>query len=327
MKNVRWGMIGTGSVTEVKSGPGFYKSENSELVGVYNRSIDKARDWASRHGIKKVYSSIEEMLADDIDAVYIATPPNVHKEYAIRCIEAGKIPYIEKPMAMDYNECLDILEKSKEYNIPVYVAFYRRGMEKYLKIKELLDDGIIGKLRFVDVRQIMKPEASDYQENQPWRVKSKITRGGKFIDMGVHVLDILDFFFGNIVEVSGIAKNLEGLYDVEDTVSASFTFENGVVGNGMWCYVANHEEEYVKIVGEKGYMLFEGLGYGNVTIVKDDKSEILEFTSPQHVAQPYIQRVVNEILGIEESTASIISAANVTRVTDEILKDYQQNNY
>lgn len=325
MRNIRWGMIGTGSVTEVKSGPGFYKSENSELVGVYNRSIDKAHDWAQRHGVKKAYSSIEEMLADDsIDAVYIATPPNVHKEYSIKCIEAGKIPYIEKPMAMDYNECLEILKKSKEYNIPVYVAFYRRGMEKYLKIKELLDSGILGKLRYVEVRQIMKPEESDFAENQPWRVKSKITGGGKFIDMGVHVLDVLDFFFGNIVEVSGIAKNLEGLYDVEDTVSASFTFENGVVGNGMWCYVANHEEEYVKIVGEKGYILFEGLGYGQVTIVKNDTTEILEFISPDHVAQPYIQSVVNEILGIEKSNANIISAANVTRVTDEILKNFKE---
>lgn len=325
MQTVRWGMIGTGSVTEVKSGPGFYKSKNSELRGVYNRSLDKAKDWAGRHGVEKAYSSIEEMLSDDIDAVYIATPPNVHKEYAIKCIEAGKIPYIEKPMAFDHQECLDILEKSKEYNIPVYVAFYRRGMEKYIKIKQLLDNGEIGNLKYVEVRQIMKPESSDFdKDNLPWRVKSKITGGGKFIDMGVHVLDILDYFFGNIVEATGIAKNLDGLYDVEDTVSASFTFENGVVGNGMWCYVADHEEEYVKIVGDKGHITFEGLGYGPISIIKSGESEVMEFKSPEHVAQPYIQMVVNEILGIEESNANINSSANITRVTDKILKDYKK---
>lgn len=322
-------MIGTGSVTEVKSGPGFYKSEHSELHGVYNRNINKAIDWAKRHGVNKVYNSVEEMLADDIDAVYIATPPDVHKEFAIKCIEARKIPYIEKPMAFNYNECLEIINKSKEYNIPVYVAFYRRGMEKYLKIKELLDENKIGKVRFVEVRQIMKPEPSDFnKDNHPWRINKEVTGGGKFIDMGIHVLDILDFFFGSIIEVTGIAKNLGGLYDVEDTVSASFTFKNGIVGNGMWCYVAAHEEEKVRIVGDNGYITFEGLGFGKVgqvSIIRNNKVEVLEFINPEHVAQPYIQQVVNEILGIEKSNANLISSANVTRVTDEILKDYKNN--
>lgn len=325
MKKVRWGMIGTGSVTEVKSGPGFYKADNSELIGVYNRSIDKAKDWANRHGIEKVYKTIDEMLVDeDIDAVYIATPPNVHKEYSIRCMEAGKIPYIEKPMALDFNECLEIEKVSKEKNIPVYVAYYRRGMEKYIKIKEILDEGIIGDVRYVEYRQIMKPEESDFNRDLlPWRVRPEITGGGKFIDMGVHVLDILDYFFGHIIEVNGIATNLGGFYEVEDTVSASFMFENGVVGNGMWCFVADHEEEYIKIVGNKGHLIFEGLGYGAVSIHTNEGIKVLEFKSPTHVAQPYIQQVVDEILGIKKSNANINSSANVTKVTDTILEKYK----
>lgn len=324
MKKVKWGMIGTGSVTEVKSGPGFYKSKNSELYGVFNRNRDKAIDWAKRHGINKVYETIDEMLMDEnIDAIYIATPPNVHKEYAIRCLEAGKIPYIEKPMAFNYNECQDILKVSKEKNIPVYVAFYRRGMEKYIKIKELLDEGVLGNIKYVEVRQIMKLEDSDLnREKLPWRVIPEITGGGKFIDMGVHVLDILDFFFGHINVAKGVATNLGGYYDVEDTVSASFMFENGVVGNGMWCYVAGHEEEYVRIVGDKGYMIFEGLGYGPIKIYDGNEVQELKFNSPDHVAQPYIQQVVDEIIGLKKSNANIQSAANVTRITDEILRNF-----
>lgn len=324
MKKVKWGMIGTGSVTEVKSGPGFYKSKNSELYGVFNRNRDKAIDWAKRHGINKVYETIDEMLMDEnIDAIYIATPPNVHKEYAIRCLEAGKIPYIEKPMAFNYHECQDILKVSNEKNIPVYVAFYRRGMEKYIKIKELLDEGVLGNIKYVEVRQIMKPEDSDLnREKLPWRVIPEITGGGKFIDMGVHVLDILDFFFGHINVAKGMATNLGGYYDVEDTVSASFMFENGVVGNGMWCYVAGHEEEYVRIVGDKGYIIFEGLGYGPVKIYDGNEVQELKFNSPDHVAQPYIQQVVDEIIGFKKSNANIQSAANVTRITDEILRNF-----
>lgn len=324
MKKVKWGMIGTGSVTEVKSGPGFYKSENSILYGVYNRNKDKAIDWAKRHGIDKVYNTIDEMLTDEnIDAVYIATPPNVHKEYAIRCLEAGKIPYIEKPMALNYKECQDILEVSKAKDIPVYVAFYRRGMEKYIRIKEMLDEGILGDIRYVEVRQIMKPEDTDFNRDKlPWRVRAEVSGGGKFLDMGVHVLDILDFFLGHIIEARGEATNLGNFYDVEDTVSASFIFKNGVIGNGMWCYVAGHEEEYVKIVGDKGYMTFEGLGYGPVKVYKDDGVQEFQFKSPEHVAQPYIQQVINEVIGLKKSNANIESAANVTRITDEILKNF-----
>lgn len=326
MKKIRWGMIGTGAVTEVKSGPGFYKSEHSELRGVYNRSYEKGKNWAHRHGVKIVYSSIEEMLDDDeIDAVYIATPPNVHREYTIKCLHAGKIVYVEKPMAMSYEECTEMIEKSKEKGIPIYVAYYRRGMEKFLKIKELLDNQVIGNVRYVEIKQIMKAEASDFDRDKlPWRVKPSITRGGKFIDMGVHVLDILQFFFGNIIEAKGLAENQGGLYDVEDTVSASFKFENGVIGNGLWCYVADHNEEFVNIVGEQGSLSFEVLGYGPVKLAKGNHTEVFEFKSQDHVAQPYIQSVVNELLGIEKSQANTQSAANVTKVTDEILKEFQE---
>jgi len=326
MKNVRWGMIGHGSVTEVKSGPGLYKSEHSTLKGVYGRNSEKAHDYAARHGIEHVYASVDEMLGDpEIDAVYLPVPPKFHKDYALRCLESGKIPYIEKPMAQTYEDCLEIIKKADETGLPVYVAFYRRGMEKYIKIKEMLEDQLIGKVRCVEVRHLMPPEASDFdRENLPWRLVPDIAGGGKFLDMGVHVLDILDFFFGSIIEANGVAENLGGLYEVEDTVSASFKFESGVVGNGLWCYVADHAEEVVRIIGDSGTMTFEGLGYGPVTVVNSDGEKQISFTPPEHVGMPYIQTIVNEIAGYGKSPANLKSAANVIRVTDQILEEYRK---
>ncbi|MDF2615088.1 MAG: Oxidoreductase [Clostridia bacterium] len=149
MKSVNWGMIGCGDVTEVKSGPGLYKADHSNLMGVYNRTYEKAVDYTKRHGIKRVYHTAEELLNDkDIDIVYIATPPISHKQYAVACLEAGKIPYIEKPVAMNYQECLEIKQLLDELKIPVYAAFYRRGLEKFIKIKELLDQKVIGEIRY-----------------------------------------------------------------------------------------------------------------------------------------------------------------------------------
>ena len=326
MKTICWGMIGHGSVTEVKSGPGLYKSEHSALKGIYGRDPEKAKDYAKRHGIEHVYASVEDMLRDpEIDAVYLPVPPKFHKDYALKCLEAGKIPYIEKPMAQTYEDCLEIMEKADEKGLPVYVAFYRRGMEKYIKIKALLEAQIIGQVRCVEVRQLMPPEKTDFdRENLPWRLLPDIAGGGKFLDMGVHVLDILDYFFGAIVEANGIAENLGGLYDVEDTVSANFKFESGVIGNGLWCYVADHSEEYVRIIGDQGIMTFEGLGYGPVTVVNKDGEKEFSFTPPEHVGMPFIQTIVNEMAGYEKSPANLKSAANVIRVTDQILNDYRK---
>ncbi len=162
MKEVNWGMIGCGNVTEVKSGPGLYKSENSNLIGVYSRSFEKAKDYAKRHNIENVYESVEDLLANpNIDIVYIATPPISHKEYAIACLKANKIPYIEKPVTIKYEDALEIKALSEKLNIPAYVAYYRRGNEKYIKIKELLDKGVIGNVRYVYATQIMKLEENE----------------------------------------------------------------------------------------------------------------------------------------------------------------------
>jgi predicted dehydrogenase len=109
MENVNWGMIGCGQVTEVKSGPGLYKSENSSLIGVYNIDFEHALDYIRRHNVEKAYRTVEELLSDpQVDIVYVATPPKFHYQYAMDILRAGKIPYIEKPVATNYEQSLEI---------------------------------------------------------------------------------------------------------------------------------------------------------------------------------------------------------------------------
>lgn len=91
MKTVRWGIIGCGAVTEVKSGPAFAKVPGSALVAVMRRDAGKARDYAQRHNVPRWYDDAEKLIADpDVDAVYIATPPSSHREYALKAIAADK---------------------------------------------------------------------------------------------------------------------------------------------------------------------------------------------------------------------------------------------
>ena len=129
MKETIWGMIGCGDVTEKKSGPGLYKTNGSRLKGVYNRTEAKAHDWVQRHGHGQVYGTVEELLADEeITAVYIATPPATHFDYAMQVITANKVPLIEKPMARTFAECQAILDAAGEKGLSVFVSFYRRAL-------------------------------------------------------------------------------------------------------------------------------------------------------------------------------------------------------
>lgn len=324
-KTLTWAMIGCGSVTEKKSAPGLYKSRNSTLKSVYSRSYDKAADFAKRHNIPKSCRSLDEILNDkEIDAVYIATPPKSHKDYALKCLASGKIPYIEKPMALNYQECLEILKASEKSKIPVYVAYYRRGLEKFQYIKSLIDQGALGKISVMRITQLMKPEAADLnKENLPWKVRFEETGGGKFIDMGTHVLDLAQFFFGDFVEIKGIAANFGGFYRSEDCVAAIFECKSGVLVNGTWDYTADCNKEDILIIGSKASVETGGLAYNPVHITIDGKREIKSFDEPEHIAMPYEQMIIDEILGKAPSPADIISAANNVKTMDAILKDYR----
>ena len=230
LKNVGWGIIGCGNVTERKSGPAFNKIEGSMLVAVMRRDKEKAKDYARRHGVPRWYDNADELIRDpEINAIYVATPPLYHAGYAIKAMKAGKPVYVEKPMAAVYGDCTMMNQVAEETGMPLFVAYYRRSLPYFLKVKELIDSNKIGNILTVDIKLILKPRKEDYDKsNLPWRLNSEIAGGGYFYDLACHQLDILDYFFGQISEVHGVFSNREGLYSVEDTVASSFLFKNGI---------------------------------------------------------------------------------------------------
>lgn len=324
MDQVRWGMIGCGDVTEIKSGPGLYKAENSSLIALYNRTYEKARDYARRHAISTVYGSAEELLSDpQIDAVYIATPPVSHFEYAEAALKAGKIPYIEKPLVIEPNDALKLKKLSQELKLPVYVAFYRRGLEKFIKIKELLDDNVIGNIRYVQVIQTQKPEKGIIDGSHiPWRVVPEIAGGGKFLDVAVHVLDCLIWYFGEMESLRGTVTNEGGYYEAEDTVNAVFRFKSGISGSGTWCFVADREETLVTICGEKGRIVYDGMSPAAFSLITDEAEKLYHFETPAHVAMPLEQAIVNELTGRGESHADFDQAVNLVEMSEALLREY-----
>src|SRR3954452_17932800 len=148
MKTIKWGIIGCGDVTEVKSGPAFNKVSDSKLVAVMRRDAAKAEDYAKRHGVPKWYSNAYELINDpEINAIYVATPPLQHEEYTIAALEAGKPVYVEKPMAVDAAAAASMQKVALRTNMKLSVAHYRRAQPVFIKIKELLESGTIGEIK------------------------------------------------------------------------------------------------------------------------------------------------------------------------------------
>ena len=321
MKTIRWGMIGCGDVTEVKSGPGFYKSDHSTLLAVTNRTLDKAYDYAQRHGVARVYPDATALLADpEIDAVYIATPPAGHKALTLQAAAAGKHVYVEKPMALNHAECEEMIAACKRAGVRLYVAFYRRAMPRFLKVKDWIEQGAIGTVCTVSVLQRQKPAPEEFSpETLPWRLRRETSGGGKFLDMGVHVLDSLVSWFGPITQVQGRPSNRAGLYAVEDTVVASWQHATGVSGVGNWCYVGHDEADRIEITGTKGRIEFAFFSDAPLRLVREAGVDEVSIPNPPHVQQPLIQSIVDELNGVRPSRCDTEAAARISAVTDAIL--------
>ncbi|MTJ83838.1 MAG: Gfo/Idh/MocA family oxidoreductase [Telmatospirillum sp.] len=326
MSRVRWGMIGCGAVTEVKSGPGLYKADRSSLLAVTSIDAAMTASFAERHHVPRTYDTVAGLLADpDLDAVYIATPPASHRPLALEVARAGKHVYVEKPMALRFGECQEIIDACDAAGVTLFVAYYRRAMPRFLQVRSWIEEGAIGEVRTVRAVQHQPPAPEDLSpETLPWRLKPEVAGGGKFLDMAIHTIDILDFLFGPVTGVQGIASNQGGLYEVEDTVNAVWRHESGVQGYGSWCYVAGEGQDQVEIVGSKGRIEMEFFSDRPLRLITAGSVREVDIANPAHVQQPFIQTIVDELTGTGRCPGDAASAARASRFMDAVLADYRR---
>ncbi|SDD65081.1 Predicted dehydrogenase [Paenibacillus sp. UNCCL117] len=319
---IRFGIIGCGNVTEVKSGPGLQKAQGSELVAVMRRNGELAEDYARRHGVAKWYTDAQALIDDpEVDIVYIATPPGSHLDYTLAAAKAGKPVYVEKPMALNQAECDRMIEACRDAGVPLYVAYYRRGLPRFLKVKELLEAGAIGEVRFVTTVQTQTSPRVQNGE-VPWRLKPEQSGGGLFFDLASHTLDVLDFLLGPIADAKGLAANQEGRFPgIEDIVTGTYRFESGVQGSGTWCFSAFAHEDRNEIVGSAGKLVFSTFGHEPIRLETADGVQSFPFEAPAHIQQPLIQTLVDELLGAGSCASTGESAARTNRVMDELTRE------
>ena len=324
MNEIRWGIIGCGDVTEVKSGPAFSKVPNSKLVAVMRRNAEKAKDYAQRHGVPKWYDKADDLIRDpEVNAIYVATPPLQHEEYTIAALRSGKPVYVEKPMAVDAEAAKRMLTIATETATPLAVAHYRREQPLFKKIGSLIASNAIGAVRMVNL-QMFQPDKSKLitQTEDNWRVNPTLSGGGLFHDLAPHQLDLMIHFFGPVKQARGVSWNQGGYYTADDYTTGLIQFENGIAFNGVWCFSAPVEEtkDRCEIIGSEGKISFSFFEQKPVVLSRHGHEEEFCFERLEHVQQPMIQKVVAYFLGQSENPCSAEDGVSVMELIDQFTK-------
>jgi predicted dehydrogenase len=322
MPTIRWGIIGCGNVTEVKSGPGFSKADNSRLVAVMRRDAALAEDYARRHNVPRAYSRAADLINDpEVDAVYIATPPGSHESLALEVLAADKPCYVEKPVARNAAEARRMVDAFRADRIPLFVAYYRRALPRFLKVKQWLDEGTLGKLQSVTYRY-SDGKMSKRETPLPWRLQAEHAGAGLFLDMGSHAVDLLDFWLGPLQLLSAQAQNRARIYDVEDHVEFTFRTPSGIPGSLACSFSTDPHDEFI-LKGDRAEARLSCFGNEPVRLLHPDgRTDSVDLPNPPHVAQPLIQTVVNDLLGAATCPSTGESALRAQLLMDQALDAY-----
>ncbi len=248
---IGWGIIGCGDVADRKAGASFREIRGSRLAGVMRRSADKAEDFARRHGVPFWTTDADELIRHpEVDALYVATPPAHHLEYALAVCAAGKPCLVEKPAGRSAEECRQMVEAFRKAGIPFFVSYYRRHLPKFRRVKAILGSGQLGEIVSIQYRMGKNPRR---------RLPARVSGGGMFYNLSGHVLDLLDAWFGPLELTGSAATSAIPLHQEEDAVALTFRTRGGAVGTASWNSVASHAEDELVIEGLAGRMSLRGM--------------------------------------------------------------------
>jgi len=320
---IKWGIIGAGDVTEVKSGPAFQLIEHSQLVAVMRRDAARARSYAERHGVPKWYTDAQQLIADpDVNAIYVATPPDSHVFYATAALRAGKPVYVEKPMAPNSTQAKELLDAQQACGGKVSIAHYRREQPYFKQVKELINNDI-GIPRVVNLRYYQRPLSDDAMQSpgMQWRLNPAQSGGGLFHDLAPHQIDLLYHFFGDIAYSNGIAHNQAKRYAAADSVSGQILFENDVLFTGQWAFDTGEDLDLCEVIGTEGRVSFSVFGYRPIEVVNKQGRRHFRFEPLPHVQQPMIEAVLSYFRGIGANPCSAEEGYEVMKVLDSFTRD------
>ncbi|WP_461206378.1 Gfo/Idh/MocA family protein [Clostridium sp. DL1XJH146] len=218
---IKWGILAPGNISNsfAKALQGI---EEAEIYAVASRSLDRAKEFGDKFGITKCYGSYDELINDDeVEVIYIATPHNYHKKYAIECLKAGKGVLCEKPIGINAIEVEEIYECAKEENKFFMEAMWTRFLPITEKLFEIIEEGVIGEVKMV---------RADFSFNAPYLREKRLFNyklaGGALLDVGIYPITYADMFIES--KLTDIKSNAYiGITNVDEQATALFEYENG----------------------------------------------------------------------------------------------------
>lgn len=315
---IRWGVIGCGGVTEVKSTPAYQKVKGFQVEAVMARDTVKLKKYAAKHGILHCFNSAEPLI-DSVDAVYIATPPDSHIHYAKMVLEAGKPCCIEKPLAICYVEAEPVVAAFEQCAIPLFVAYYRRSLPRFNQVKSWVDQGMIGQVRQISWNFCKPANELDKSKSYNWRTDPAVALGGYFEDLASHGLDLFNFLLGNICTAHGLSVNQQGLYGAKDAVTAVWQHPDNVLGAGYWNFGAYTRQDDVEILGEHGKICFSVFLEAPVRLITETHEEQLSIKHPDNIQLHHVENMRDALMHHKPHVSTGKTALHTNWVMDKIL--------
>jgi predicted dehydrogenase len=318
MKRLGWGLIGCGDISRKRVAPAVRDIPECDLIAISRARRELAEEFAGEFGARRWYDDWRELIADeDVDAVYIATPVNLHAEQTIAAAAAGKHVLCEKPMAMDVAQCDRMIAACREHGVKLCIAYYRHFYPVIGRIREIIESGEIGAPVVVQINAF---EMFNPQPGQPryWFVKKEQAGGGPMMDFGCHRIEVMINIFGRIKSTKGVVDSILFEREVEDTAVACFEFENKTRGILTVTHAAFESQDTLAIFGSRGSIHVPVLNHGQLRIVSSS-GERTELHPPHaNIHQPLIEDFIHAVLEDREPKVDGEMGREVARIEEEI---------
>jgi predicted dehydrogenase len=288
------------------------------LIAVSRARSELAEQFAREFGASRWYGDWRDLLKDEeVDAVYIATPPNLHAEQTIAAAQAGKHVICEKPMALDARECRRMIAACRGGGVRLSIAYYRHFYPVVRRIREILSDGEIGKPVFAEIRAFenFRPEPGDPRY---WMVLRQQGGGGPLMDFGCHRIEVLLNLMGPLSAASGSNGRLVTDWDVEDTSISLFEFQNETRAVLAVSRAVEEAQDSLDIYGSAGSIHVPVLNKGTLSVFTAAGTRTEKHPPHPNLHLPYVGAVAEAFLENREPPVPGETGLRVAEIIEEI---------
>ena len=267
---IKWGIVGAGNIAHSFS-KDLALVSGSRLISVASRDVSKARSFADEYGAPNAYGSYQELFnSKTVDVIYIATPHNSHAVLSIAAMKAGNNVLCEKPLGVYKKQVQEMIKVAKENNVFLMEALWTRFNPTIIKVKELVDDGSIGKIGYVHA------DFAFYglDRDEKGRLLNPELAGGSLLDIGIYPIFLSYLMLGMPKEIKAAVNFYKTGVEVQTSMIFSYEYGQAILYSGL----NSNSEKKAEIAGSKGTIFIhprwhETSGY---TLEKDGEAVVNE---------------------------------------------------